>query len=90
MRVGVPKEVKDHEYRVGVTPAGAHALIQRGHEVVVETGAGARIGFADAAYQSVGAQIDRVAFLFQCPPNKGRHLGFIFNHENAHWERAGS
>jgi len=57
MRVGVPREVKDHEYRVGVTPAGAHALIERGHEVVVETGAGTRVGFADAEYQSVGAQI---------------------------------
>jgi alanine dehydrogenase len=57
MLIGVPKEIKNHEYRVGVTPAGAHALVMRGHEVVVESGAGARVGFADAAYQSAGARI---------------------------------
>lgn len=57
MLIGVPKEVKDHEYRVGVTPAGAHALVQHGHEVLVESGAGARVGFADAQYQAAGARI---------------------------------
>jgi alanine dehydrogenase len=57
MLIGVPKEIKNHEYRVGVTPAGAHALVMRGHEVVVESGAGARVGFADAAYPSAGARI---------------------------------
>ena len=57
MLIGIPKEIKDHEYRVGVTPAGAHALVQHGHEVLVESGAGARVGFADAQYSAVGARI---------------------------------
>lgn len=57
MLVGVPKEIKDHEYRVGLTPAGVHALKSRGHETVVEKGAGTRVGFADADYQSAGARI---------------------------------
>ncbi len=54
MLIGVPKEIKDHEYRVGLTPAGAHALVQHGHEVLVETEAGARVGFPDAEYQAAG------------------------------------
>jgi alanine dehydrogenase len=57
MLIGVPKEIKDHEYRVGLTPAGAHALRQHGHDVLVEAGAGARVGFPDAAYLSAGARI---------------------------------
>ena len=57
MLIGVPKEIKDHEYRVGVTPAGAHALVQHGHEVLVEAQAGARVGFPDAEYQAAGARI---------------------------------
>ncbi len=57
MLVGVPKEIKDHEYRVGLTPAGVHELVSRGHTVRVQTGAGVRIGFADADYSSAGAQL---------------------------------
>jgi alanine dehydrogenase len=55
--IGVPKEIKDHEYRVGVTPAGVHALVQHGHEVLVEAQAGVRVGFPDAEYQTAGARI---------------------------------
>ena len=44
MRVGVPKEIKTHEYRVGLVPGSARELIHRGHLVLVETGAGAGIG----------------------------------------------
>jgi alanine dehydrogenase len=55
--VGVPREIKDHEYRVGLTPAGVHALCERGHLVCVETGAGARIGFPDGDYMSAGARM---------------------------------
>ncbi len=55
MRIGVPKEVKDHEFRVGLTPDGARALRAAGHEVLVETKAGAAIGFADAQYVEAGA-----------------------------------
>jgi alanine dehydrogenase len=57
MLVGVPKEVKTHEYRVGLTPGSVRELIHHGHEAIVETGAGAGIGFGDASYQSVGANI---------------------------------
>ena len=57
MRIGIPKEIKDHEYRVGVTPAGVRALKARGHDVLVETMAGARIGFGDALYEAAGAMI---------------------------------
>lgn len=57
MKVGVPKEIKNHEYRVGLIPAGVHALVERGHEVVVQLGAGAKAGFSDAAYESAGAKM---------------------------------
>ena len=57
MRVGVPREIKNHEYRVGLTPAGVHALTLAGHEVLVESNAGARVGFADADYATAGARV---------------------------------
>jgi alanine dehydrogenase len=57
MRVGVVKEIKPDEYRVALTPAGARELVQSGHDVVVETGAGVGSAFPDAAYAGVGAQI---------------------------------
>ena len=57
MRVGVPKEIKNHEYRVGLTPASVGELIAAGHEVFVETKAGNGIDFADSAYEKVGAKI---------------------------------
>jgi alanine dehydrogenase len=57
MRIGVPKEIKVHEYRVGLVPAAARELVESGHEVLVQTGAAAGIGFNDADYQRVGAKI---------------------------------
>ena len=57
MRVGVPKEIKNHEYRVGLTPASVAELVHAGHEVVVETGAGMGIDFPDSAYEKAGATI---------------------------------
>jgi alanine dehydrogenase len=57
MIIGVPKEVKDHESRVGITPAGAHALVEAGHKVLVEHNAGALSSFPDEEYQAVGAEI---------------------------------
>ncbi len=57
MRIGVPKEIKIHEYRVGLTPDGAARLNQEGHRVLVETGAGAGAGFVDAEYTAAGAEI---------------------------------
>ena len=56
MRIGVAREIKPREYRVALTPAGALELVQRGHEVVVEQGAGAGSGFGDEAYTGVGAR----------------------------------
>lgn len=57
MIIGVPKEIKDNEARVGVTPAGVKALAEAGHKVLVETQAGALSGFPDAEYQNSGAEI---------------------------------
>jgi alanine dehydrogenase len=57
MIVGVPREIKDNEARVGLTPAGAKALAEAGHTVLVESQAGAQSGFADAEYTSAGAEI---------------------------------
>jgi len=57
MRVGVPKEIKIHEYRVGLVPAGVRELVNSGHQVLVQSGAGAGIGFEDSHYQLAGAVI---------------------------------
>jgi alanine dehydrogenase len=57
MRIGVPKEIKTHEYRVGLTPASVRELVEHGHEVLVETDAGDAIGLVDAMYRSAGARI---------------------------------
>ena len=57
MIVGLPKEVKDNEYRVGLTPAGVRALKDAGHDVVVEKSAGEGSGFEDSLYQRAGARI---------------------------------
>ena len=57
MIIGVPKEIKDNEARVGVTPAGVKALTEAGHTVLLETLAGAQSGFPDAEYQNAGAEI---------------------------------
>ena len=57
MKIGVPKEIKNHEYRVGLTPASVRELTSRGHEVLVQTGAGAAIGLTDEEYVAAGAKI---------------------------------
>jgi len=57
MRIGIPRETKDGERRVGMTPDGARALVRDGHDVVVECGAGAASGFSDAAYAACGAAV---------------------------------
>lgn len=57
MKISVPKEIKNHEYRVGMVPASVAELTRAGHEVFVETQAGARIDFSDADYLAAGAQI---------------------------------
>jgi alanine dehydrogenase len=57
MLIGVPKEIKNHEYRVGMVPASAYELVHQGHQVLVETNAGLGIGFSDADYMAAGAEI---------------------------------
>lgn len=57
MLIGVPKEIKNHEYRVGMTPAGALELVRNGHKVIIETNAGTAVGFQDSAYIKAGAEI---------------------------------
>jgi len=64
MRIGIPREIKDHEYRVAATPAGVAAMIATGHEVRVETAAGTAVGFDDAAYQRAGALLADAANVY--------------------------
>ncbi len=66
MIIGVPKEIKDHEYRVGVTPEGVRALCHAGHQVLVEPNAGLGSGYSDEEYRQAGALIaESKAHLFQ-------------------------
>lgn len=61
MRIGVPSEIKPGEFRVGLVPASVRELSAAGHDVLIETGAGARIGFSDSDYAAAGARIVRTA-----------------------------
>src|SRR5689334_8685764 len=61
MQVGVPKEIKNHEYRVGLTPASVRELTSHGHRVIVERNAGAAIGLFDEQYIAAGASIAATA-----------------------------
>jgi alanine dehydrogenase len=55
MIIGIPKEIKDHEYRVALLPSAAYQLIKRGHQVIVERGAGVGAGYPDSDYEQAGA-----------------------------------
>ena len=57
MLVGIPKEIKNHEYRIGMTPAGVRELVATGHQVLIEHNGGAAIGLTDAMYEAAGASI---------------------------------
>jgi len=57
MLIGIPKEIKDHEYRVGATPAGVNELVRAGHQVIVQKDAGSAIDFTDSQYVEAGAKI---------------------------------
>ena len=61
MKIGVPKEIKDHEYRVGITPAGVKALVNAGHKVYIEKGAGLGSGISDHLFKFAGANIIKSA-----------------------------
>jgi len=66
MQIGIPKEIKVHEYRVGATPAMVRMLVESGHKILVQTMAGAKIGFTDDLYRSAGATIvDTPSEVFQ-------------------------
>lgn len=56
MLVGVPKEIKNHEYRVAITPAGVVELIKNGHQVIVEKNAGIGSAISDSEYEKAGAK----------------------------------
>ena len=58
MRISIPREIKNNEYRVAITPAGVHDLVANGHEVHVECGAGDGSSIPDSAYYDAGAVID--------------------------------
>ena len=65
MIIGVPRELKNNEYRVGVTPSGANRLVSHGHRVLVESGAGRGSGFADQDYLDAGAEVAAVEEVWQ-------------------------
>jgi alanine dehydrogenase len=66
MRIGVPREIKVHEYRVGLVPAGVRELVAAGHQVIVESGAGNGIGVDDAQFRAAGAAVaPRAAEVFE-------------------------
>src|SRR6202161_1370694 len=57
MKVGIPKEIKNHEYRVAITPAGVHELVRGGHQVVIQAGAGEGSSIPDEDFTTAGAKI---------------------------------
>ena len=61
VKIGVPKEIKTHEYRVGLTPAAVRELVSRGHRVMVQQGAATSIGFPDESYRAAGATVAATA-----------------------------
>ena len=61
MLIGVPKEIKNHEYRAGLTPSSVRELVNHGHEVIVQTQTGIGIGLEDSDYQDAGASIVKTA-----------------------------
>lgn len=68
MKIGVPKEIKPQETRVGMTPAGVVSLVEQGHEILIQSGAGQAVGFDDIDYQQVGATLVASAEeAYQCP-----------------------
>lgn len=69
MRIGVPREIKNHEYRVGLTPESVRALVVDGHQLLVETNAGTGIGALDDSYRAAGAKYWRPPPRYSSKPN---------------------
>ena len=72
MRVGVPKEIKDHEDRVGLVPSSVAELVHHGHEVLVERSAGLGAGLGDEQYVAAGARIISYVTFGRAPANGDR------------------
>ena len=68
MKIGVPKEIKNREHRVGLVPGGVRALVKDGHKVLIEKGAGSGSGITDEEYKTAGAAI--VAQEASCSPTR--------------------
>lgn len=66
MRIGIPKEIKNHEERVGITPAGVANLVHAGHEVLVETNAGLGSGYSNSQYEEMGAKMGSAQDAWNC------------------------
>jgi alanine dehydrogenase len=77
MQIGVPREIKNHEYRVGLTPASVRELSARGHTVMVQGGAGAAIGLSDEDYRAAGAVLHYC--VANMPGNVARTSTFALN-----------
>jgi len=68
MKIGIPKEIKNHEYRVGATPYAVKGFVDAGHEVLIQTNAGEKIGFTDEKFKAAGAKIVPTAEdVYKCP-----------------------
>ena len=82
MIIGVPKEVKSDEYRVGMLAVGAHLLVEDGHEVLIEKDAGSASGFEDAAYIEAGARIvdtaEEIYARSEMVVNRELQMGLVF------------
>ena len=72
MLIGVPKEIKNHEYRVGLTPAVVRELKANGHSIIVENDCGAGIGLANDQYVSAGAEVVNSVLLYTSPSPRDR------------------
>jgi len=84
MRVGVPREIKNQEYRVGLTPTSVRELVHHGHEVIVEAGAGAAIDLSDDLYRTAGARIvDSAETVFA----EAEMIVKVKEPQKAEWER---
>ena len=82
MHIGVPREIKNHEYRVGLTPSSVREMVEHGHQVTVESGAGTGIGATDEVYRKAGAVIADTARSLSTAQSAARQLAQEIEHAN--------